>query len=293
MKRPLFIAIFAITVLFFGRPVPGYSAAPWQWLLCLKGQPSGHSISLPSALYIDQALGRYYVVDAGNNRLLSYTKDGEFLRSFDVDGRLQAPFDMVRDQETRIWLVEKGRNSLTMIDLRNKLVEHHSLSDNGRTVSPDRLEWEDGVFFLLDRATGQVLSLDQDLEVTGRFASKDSSNGFVDFKIRNGSLWALERGGKAVLRFNMDGQPASSVALDDVLRFPCSLEVGPSGVFYVLDRHGGDIAVFDQKGRFKYRFLHPGHTRGRLYFPIELKFDPWGRLCVVEEGNGRVEVFSR
>jgi hypothetical protein len=102
----------------------------------------------------------------------------------------------------------------------------------------------------------------------------------------------MERDGKMV-RFTMDGKPASSVVLEDVVRFPYSLEVGPSGIFYVLDRHGGDVAVFDREGRFRYRFLTPGQARGRLYFPIELKFDPWGRLCVVEEGNGRVEIFKR
>ena len=293
MKKLPFLVIFAMTVLLFGGPQPGYAAVTWQWLLSLKGQTSsGHSMRMPSALYCDQAHERYYVVDTGNNRLLSFNKDGKFIKEFDASGQLQSPFDMVKDREGHIWLIEKGRNSLTMIDLENKAVENHSLSYHGLTVFPNRLEYKDNIFYVLDKATGQVLKLDQDLKVTGRFASRGAM-GFVDFKIRNGLLWALQRDAKAVLSFAMDGKPASSVVLEDVVRFPCSLEVGPSGIFYILDRHEGDVVVFDKKGRFRYRFLTPGQAQGRLYFPIELKFDPWGRLCIVEEGNGRVEVFAR
>lgn len=285
--------ILAVAVFLLGGPVPGYSAGTWQWLSSLKGQPSGRPMCMPSALYVDNALERYYVVDARNNRLLSFNKDGEFLKEFNASGQLQAPFDMVKDREDRIWLVEKGRNSLTMIDLQNKAVEQHTLSDGGREVFPDRLEWKDDIFYVLDKATGRVLALDRDLKVIGRFSCRDGTSGFVDFKIRNGSLWAMEMGGKAACCFSMDGKLVSSVAFENVSGFPYSFEVGPSGIFYVLDRHEGDVAVFDRNGQFKYRFLTQGQSQGRLYYPIELKFDPWGRLCVVEEGNGRVEIFKR
>ena len=293
MKKPHLLMILAVTVFLLEGPMPGYSAGTWQWLSSLKGQPSGRPMCMPSALYVDNALERYYVVDARNNRLLSFDKDGEFLKEFNASGQLQAPFDMVKDREDRIWLVEKGRNSLTMIDLQNKAVEQHTLSDGGREVFPDRLEWENDIFYVLDKATGRVLALDRDLKVIGRFSCRDGASGFVDFKIRNGSLWAMEMGGKAACCFSMDGKLVSRVVLENVSGFPYSFEVGPSGIFYVLDRHKGDVAVFDRNGRFKYRFLTQGQSRGRLYYPIELKFDPWGRLCVVEEGNGRVEIFKR
>jgi hypothetical protein len=38
--------------------------------------------------------------------------------------------------------------------------------------------------------------------------------------------------------------------------------------------------------------MGPGRAREQLYYPVELKFDPWGRLFVVEEGNGRIQVFK-
>ena len=63
--------------------------------------------------------------------------------------------------------------------------------------------------------------------------------------------------------------------------------------FFILDRHQNRVVVFSRDGRFLYSFLELGQNSGQLYFPRQLRFDPWGQLCVVDEGNGRVEIFSR
>ena len=62
---------------------------------------------------------------------------------------------------------------------------------------------------------------------------------------------------------------------------------------YVLDRHQNSVLAYDEQGVFRYRFLDNGQSAGRVYFARHLRFDPWGNLCVVDEGNGRVEIFSR
>jgi hypothetical protein len=60
----------------------------------------------------------------------------------------------------------------------------------------------------------------------------------------------------------------------------------------VLDRHKQTIAVFDQGGMFRYRFLSSGSLPGQIFYASQLRFDPWGQLCAVDEGNGRVEVYA-
>ena len=62
---------------------------------------------------------------------------------------------------------------------------------------------------------------------------------------------------------------------------------------YIIDKHEGAVVVFDASGKFKYRFLEKGHNNNNLYYPEDIIFDPLGRLCVVDTGNGRVAVFSR
>ena len=106
-------------------------------------------------------------------------------------------------------------------------------------------------------------------------------------------MWALEQKEEAVYVFALSGKLEKTVQLVNAdMEFPRSLALDDSGFFYILDRHKGEISVFDASGKFKYSFLTQGQARGQLYYPVEIKFDPWGRICVVEEGNGRVQFFS-
>jgi DNA-binding beta-propeller fold protein YncE len=286
----LFLGLF--TVLFWAER--GIAAEPWRWEMTLQETDGGSIMLLPAAVHIDPDLERYYVVDSGNNRILTFDKAGSFFKSFTASKQLKKPFDMVREKGI-LWLVEKERNSLTRIDLKGKKISPKIITDQDRVVYPDRIELDKESVYLLDKATGTVLVLDKkNLQVTSRFSCIDCDNGFVDFKLRNGKLWALEQSGKAVYKFSYDGVLDEVIQLDAAeLDFPRSIEVDESGFLYILDRHKGLVSVFDVKGRFKYSLFEAGQARGKLYYPIEVKFDPWGRLCVVDEGNGRVQIFTR
>ncbi len=102
---------------------------------------------------------------------------------------------------------------------------------------------------------------------------------------------ALEPRDKKIYRFNADGTVARTIDLGSDIEFPVSLAV-EAGFIFVLDRHQDCVFVYDEDGRFRYRFLGIGQAEGKVYFPRQLRFDPWGRLCVVDEGNGRVEVYA-
>ena len=266
--------------------------SPWLWEMTLQEANVGNLMNQPTALHIDPDEERYYVVDSGNNRLLSYNRIGEFLSGFTGGNQLQGPFDMVREKGI-LWVVEKGRNSITKIDLQKKKIIPKQLKYKNAPIYADRLEKADNLFFLLDKGSGSIFALNDELEILKRFACDKCSNGFVDFKIQNNEIFALEQKDKAVHVFSIAGDLQRKVQLDKSnLDFPRALAVDESGFIYILDRHLGEIIVFSSEGEFKYSFLSAGQARGQLYYPIEIRFDPWGRLCVVEEGNGRVQIFT-
>ena len=130
--------------------------------------------------------------ESGRNRILAYDRWGQFLRAFDADDQLLTPFDLVRDDQF-IWVVEKGKNSLTKIDIEARQVLPNSLFDAGRLLYPDRLEMVGDILYLLDKASGTIYSLDGSLAIKNRFACKECDSGFVDFKVGEGKLWALEQ----------------------------------------------------------------------------------------------------
>lgn len=269
------------------------AGSPWRWSLVLKQNVPKDAMIMPTAMYVDAEKGHYYVVDSGRNRLLSFDRRGELLHIFNAGKALDIPYDIIRTGRGGIWVVEKGKNSLSYIDLKARKVVPHTLRYQGRLIYPDRIEPLEDNILVLDKATGNIIEYSADLIPRRLFSCDNCPWGFVDFKIHDGKLWALDQRNKTIQRFNLDGQIEQVLELGNDVNFPVSLAVGPSGYIYVLDRHRRDIAVYDRDGSFKYRFLRGGIAQGQLYYPIELRFDPWGGLCVVDEGNARVEVFRR
>ena len=273
--------------------LPEQGLTAWKLEFSLEAPEQENPMKHPSALYIDHDSARYYIADSGNNRLLSFDKDGLFLHSFTAGGELDLPFDMIKDRKGLLYILEKGKNSLTRINLKNRDVLPQTFSDKGRVVAPHRLAQLNELFLVLNKNDGQILALDEGLNIIKKFSCSDCQQGFVDFVVHQGDIWALSQSDLSIYRFSGQGALKKKINLNQRMQFPVSLEVDDDGRIYVLDRHAACIAVFTSNGRYVHSFLSSGHTPGKLYYPIEIRFDPWGRLCVVDEGNGRVGVFSK
>lgn len=291
--KQFYLLLLVVWVLQTLLPMPVMAERLWSWKRSLRIDTPGSEMYMPSAVAFDPSTERYYVVDTGYNRLVSYSRQGEMLKAFSADDQLLAPFDMIRLDNGKLWVVEKGRNSLTLIDIAAKEVTPYRLSDGDKRIFPDRIAYNQGQIHILDRSTGSVLQLNNDLEISQRYECTDCIDGFADFTIRDNSLWALETLGKKIYHFNSDGKMLKTIQLEGKVGFPVSLAIDQYGEFYILDRHRNQVVVFDSNGQYRYSFLELGQNPGQVYYPSEVRFDPWGQLCVVDEGNGRVEIYSR
>jgi hypothetical protein len=137
------------------------------------------------------------------------------------------------------------------------------------------------------------LRLDANLSVEQRFGCQECSAGFFDFVIAQGSLFALEPRDKKIYRFHTDGRLAEVINLSGEVDFPVSLAVTPYDIILILVRHQDKILAYNENGQFQFSFLGSGQSTGRVYFARQLRIDPWGNLCVVDEGNGRVEIYNQ
>ncbi|NTV13063.1 MAG: hypothetical protein HGA96_03880 [Desulfobulbaceae bacterium] len=261
--------------------------------LNIKKEQQGNQMLLPTGLYIDRDRERYYVVDAGNNGLHSFDLQGNHLNTLKPGDQLKQPYGIVRDDHESLWVVEKGRNTLTEIDLKDKKIVSHNLKLGEREIFPDKIVLSDGHFYILDKMTGRVLLFDKESLAVKEICCSAGLGGFGDFTISNGEIWTLDIVGKMIYVFNFNGALQKKFDIRGDISFPYALEIGPGGQVYVLDRHEGSVAVFDNDGEYKYKFLTKGQSRGRLYYPEDLQFDFLGRLCIVDSGNGRVEIFGR
>lgn len=291
--RKLKSGLLLLVLLLLLPVVAAAESSVWEWRMSLKIEKPGDAMYMPSAVAFDAQAERYYAIDTGRNRLVSFSRDGDLLKVFTANDQLQSPFDMVRLDNGQLWVVEKGRNSLTLIDVAAKKIEQHNLRDGSQQVFPDRIAAADGKLYVLDRASGDVLRLGQDLSVEQRYGCRDCSAGFADFVLHNNELLAIEPRDKKIYRFSEPGQLLEAIQLGAEAGFPVSLDIGPAGFYYVLDRHANSVLAYDESGQFRYRFLTTGQSPGKVYFASQLRFDPWGRLCVVDEGNGRIEVYGQ
>jgi len=293
-KLTLIRSILVMVILTISTAVSCYArSAPWHWILTLRGDASGKAMDMPYSLYVDRMTSRYYVVDTYNNRLLSFSKKGKFLHAFNANRTLKLPMAMLHDTNGILWVVERGKNVLVKIDLKNKKITTFHLKYHSLTLFPDRMHEFNGVIYLLDKMTGNVYAFNKQLELLHCFKAPKSSSGFIDFKVMRGALWALVMETQTVYRFDLNGKLRQVIHLSKEMEFPYSLAIGPTGMIYIADRHKNCIFVFDGTGEYRYSFLSLGQDRGKIYYPSEIDFDPWGRLCIVEEGNGRVEIFGR
>lgn len=270
-------------------------------LVCAKA-PSWHSslsfpkemaIDAPSGLVIDQARKRYYVIDYNADQLVSFDEQGQLIDRFDAMGRLKKPVSMAFGAPGKMWVVQRSTNELLYIDLNSRDVRRFNVSKtSGQPMLIDRVATDDQQrLYVADSHSGRIFRLDDNLKITTIFAGKRDSH-LIDFKIAGSTLYALDSQHQQLHSFTLDGQHKDTIALKGDLDRPVSFVLDSHGMIYILDRPQGKIAVFTAKGLFKYGFCHRGARRGQLNYPSELHMDWQDRLCVVNQGNDRIEVFK-
>lgn len=270
------------------------AAGAWNYLRQLPSADSGVKIEGPGALALDEQKQRYYLVDMQEAQLVSFDRDGKFLAAFNAGGALKTPVSMARADNGGLWVVDRGDNKLLYVNPRQQKVQRFTVicPDGGEAFPAKVVVDSMNRLFLLDQKQGAILQLDDNLKVIHQYRGDNGFQGFVDFKLKGDQLWALDGLSARVHRFTVSGGEVSSVKLSG-LEFPVSLEVDAAEQLYVLDRHAGQIVVFSPAGELRMRFLGKGKRQGQLWFGRELVFDWEERLCVVNEGNGRVDILTR
>jgi sugar lactone lactonase YvrE len=83
-----------------------------------------------------------------------------------------------------------------------------------------------------------------------------------------------------------------SPSLREQLRFPTSIVADASGTLWVVDRHGGTVAVVDRSGNVQSRHLDHGWKEGLLRYPSQACVTENGALFIADRENNRVQVFT-
>ena len=74
--------------------------------------------------------------------------------------------------------------------------------------------------------------------------------------------------------------------------WPFGVAVGSNGQVFVSDEWTNTISVFDDQGKFQYKWGKTGSADGELLRPAGLACEKNGNVIVVDSGNNRLQVFS-
>lgn len=256
--------------------------------------PESQQIIAPLWTTVDSERQRYYVVDTQQGQIVSFDSTGQQLSAFNANAMLKKPVAMCFARLGKMWVVERATNELLYIDLDTKQVRQFTPKDRqGKPLFIDHIATDSqGQLYLADRHSGKIFALDDNLKIVTTFTATDNGH-LIDFKITPSGLWALDGGNHSVFQFSLNGDLKRKVVLNTQLDRPVSLALNNKNQIFILDRPQAKIVIFNSKGDLIYTFGQKGYRRGQLNYPNQILFDWQQRLCVVNQGNDRIEIFTQ
>lgn len=221
-------------------------------------------LSKPLGLDVDKE-GNLYVLDATLKKVMVYTGDGTFIRSFGDATMLYKPAGLaVTPDGTRVYAVDIGGSSSD---------EHKIVVFNG--------------------VTGERLS-----DIGKRGAEPGEFNLPRDVTIApDGSIYVVDGGNFRVQKFDKDGKYISSFGSlgrqSGQFSRPKEAAVDSSGNVYVVDAAFGNFQIFNSEGQLLMAIGGRSNTPGPALYslPSGIAVDDDGRVYVVDQFFKKVDVF--
>lgn len=296
-----FIIIFLINLLSYLAPSSLFSAN-MNLIASLSGDKVMGKLNQPSALFFDESKKRLYIADTGNNRLVSFDSEFNFISEFDAGGELKYPMSIVRNSKEQFFVIGGAeKNGLFLIDISKKIFKQFELRDvpsreNPMLAGKLAIDKNDNLY-ITDKANGRILAVDSN----GRFLREIKlENKFIDFSDvhvdANGNIYSLSTLEGKIYLFNNKGELISSFGKRgnglQEFEFPVSIAVGQNDFIYVLDRHKGGVLTFKKDGVFQFGFLKSGWSQGELYEPYHIFADMENKIYIIDRGNNRIQIFQ-
>lgn len=230
-----------------------------KYLFSFPDEPiRGLSLIQPQALSID-AEGHVFVVDTGNNRILKFDRNGQFIYSIGGFGWETEEFDDPLDISVKTSL------DVFIADYNNERIERY------------------------DNKLNFISSFRSDQNLSGSLQFGFPSS--VDIS-KHGELFICDNENDRILKLNSFGVPVLSFGDfnwgEGQLEHPVKIEVTPSDLVYVSDQGTNQVVVFDYYGNFMTRF-----GNGILNKPNGLACTDDEKLFVADSGNNRIVILNK
>lgn len=221
----------------------------------------------PMAMPTDIAIGlrgRVYIVDSGNNRILCYSREGEYLFAFGVpgegEGELLAPVGITTAKDGSVLVADRGNKRIQIFD-------------------------EDGKFItsILTRTAERVATpVDVAVSRSGKHIYVTATKPLHQILVYG------EKGGKSEAETTW-GKPGSNLG---EFRFPATITVGSDNNVYIVDVFNSRVQVFRDTGGVLISIGSWGVTPGHLFRPKGIAINENGLIAISDSYLGVIQLFN-
>jgi hypothetical protein len=272
-------------------PVSGQVRLPrvLTWESTVKGD---ENISLRWPVALSHRSSKEIVVADSQEPQLIFFVDSGVVWTPQSSVRLDsAPVDITADgdryvvslrERPRLMAVESDEHQLRRLALPDGLVPGSLATMAGGGILVHDLN--SGSVFSLS-SQGSISKIADEIGTDLGDLAATAGGGFVATFPAAGEIRRFDPTGRETGRWAI---PASA----PVPAWPVGIALEPSGGMITADRHGQRLVVLDSAGRTQGIASRNGWNAGLVRFPSQLDRLPDGRVLVVDQGNGRIQVFQ-
>ena len=275
-----------LLILFFTLLISLANASEWKLIGSIETGPSGIHLKNPLSVFVS-ANSIIYVTDSQNGRFISYSEKLKPLKQFNAGGELKTPAGMIKDSNGNIWYIERATNSIGYINLREKKIIKKNLN-----IFPDRISIYKDNIVVVDRFSGKIDLINKNFQIIKKlFPVNKSWKGFYDVKVKDDKICGMENLTGRIFCFNMVTNKKSIIKIEPKLVQPVSFDIDKDSNVYIIDRYLKKVLIFNSSGKYVSSMLTEGERPGELYYPWQILIKN-NRIFIVDEGNGRIDVFK-
>ena len=286
---------------------PGHSVPPralkFQRTFGSPGSGPGQFLN-PQGISVDPE-GNIYVADTGNHRVQKFDSAGRPIEEIGGFGWGEGRFNRPTGLSAR-----EGLN-IYVVDSQNRRVQRFDRYLNFLSSIPPSTEEEEplafgflrdiemaptGELYVSDEENEQVLILTSFGELERSFggftSAADRLRTPAGLTIGRGSaVFVADTGNDRIARYDAFGSFLGSIG-QGLLKGPKGVATDGQGYLYVADTGHDRICVFSSQGELLFSLGAAGTGYGSFHSPIDLAVSGTDLLCVLDSGNGRVQIFQ-
>ncbi len=253
-------SLMMTTVIFtlLSSPISGWADSPPETCsIGVFGTGDGE-FQNPYGLAVDEARGRVYIGDTGNNKIRKSNLFGEYQNSVGALGVGNGQF-----LHPQAVAVDKSSGNIYVADTVNQRVQKFDVNGS----------------FLL------------------KFGSSGSQNGQFnlprDIAVdQGGNVYVCDSGNDRISKFTSSGTFSANIGQSSALKNPYGIDVDSAGNIYVADTENHRIVKFASDGTKSMEFGNYGTRPGQFRFPHDVVVDKKGNIYVADTDNYRIQKFD-